>query len=508
MRVLIFLLAGLMFGSATAAEFKCNASPFETSAKSDHLLSVDEMRSEIDCMVDILRNVHPHLSVHTKPKTFQRLARAVKNQISAPETIENAHSRYLKLISAVCDEHTIIRLAPEVEQNWPFGNNGFGVRLFVVGGTLYGQLPVGRTEHKSKGEKTILEIQSIDGVTATEIRDFIISQTIMDACATNRDLLLPHAMMQRFLTRFFGAKPAYRVSAKSNTGEVHNYLIPGTSVYETFDQFAKRPGTSSYPLYRDGFHLRKSVGGWRYLVHEADGIGYLFTEDFAKIGEAQIELIMGFIIDDNPDKLIVDLSSNPGGMLRKSMLMNSFLIPRAHRPADFVVAKRHSFYRPGDLKWEADSKALRDHLRQFRRVKRRGGLKKLRFRTESFGNPSYRGQLYVLVSHRTGSSAVSSAFVLKRFRKGTTIMGSQTHGGGKYGCMSAQSYYELPYSKMRFYVPRTCHSRQGKLANRHAKAIIPDVSIVPQIGRLDEFGKALMLFALDYVKMDGRPESN
>jgi len=499
MRFILCLVAILVSGPATATEFKCKKTYPNLKSKPPSTLTAKEITQEIDCIVDILRNVHPNFYTYTKKKKFESLARDLKKRISPSEQLEYIHSRYIGLLSNVCDEHTIIKL-PQNNNTWILTFKGFPIPVYIANDILYGKFPI-KKNGESTGEYEISVIKSINGITDKKIRQFIISQTSVDGCAENRDILIPDPWMHRYLTRFFRNPFQYEIHALSKDNKFKRYLVNRSGTYDIYNQYSTPVGTLSFPIGTSGFKLNSSSQDWSYFVNETTDTGYLYVGSFTDIEDTRIKKIMRNIISDNKAKLIVDLSNNPGGRVSKSMLMNSFLIPRAHRPADFVVAKRYSIYRPKDLVWDTDNnKEIKQQLRQFKRVKRRGGVRKLRFRKKSFGNPHYRGELYVLVSHRTGSAAVASTFVLKRHRPDMTLIGSKTHGGGKWGCFSPLSWYKLPYSHMRLYVPQTCLLREGKLANRYSRSIIPDVLVQPEALKIDEYGKTLMRFTLDYVE--------
>lgn len=482
---------------AGAADFKCPAKPFGASDGAVGDLSAAQIRQEIDCIVDILRNVHPNLYTYTPKKTLEALARELKSAPPAGRSAADIQLHYTKLISAVCDEHTAIRL-PGTDD--PFGaipQSGFGVPLFVVGDDLLAALPR-ETEERTNGPGLpILKIRSINGRSAIEIRDFLRSQTVVDACATTRHLGLPGLGSQILLTRYFAPETAYEIIAEDERGRTHRYTMGREAIPIIALRLAAIEwGTRSFPFETRGFREVLALGGWRYLYNEAADLGYLHAGHFTEISEGDIRRIMRRILAENPGRLIVDLSNNHGGRLSTSMLMNSFLISRAHRPADFFISKRYTVYRPKDMVWDRDEKAERSLLRQFKRAPRRRGLRKLRFRTESFGNPHYRGRLFVLVSHATGSAAVASAYVLKKYRRDTTVLGTRTHGGGRWGCISPSGHYVLPHSRLRLYVPNACHERTGELAKRFETAIVPDVIFEPEIRRLMDFGSDLMGFAI------------
>jgi len=499
MRILVFLVAMLISVPATATQFKCKKKYPNLKPKPPIILTAEEIKLEIDCIVDILRNVHPNFYTYTKKKTFDALAHDLKKRISPKERLENVHSRYNALLSKVCDEHTIIRL-PESEENWLSAFAGFPVPVYIADDVLYGKFPA-KTGSTAENEFEIAVIKSINGVTEKNVRQYMISQISVDGCSENRDLLIPDPWMHRYLTRFFRNPSIYDFHTLTKDGNFRKYVIGEKKPYEIFSMYSNPAGTLSFPILKNGFRLVTKFQDWKYYVNETTNTGYLYIGGFSEIDESNIKQIMRKIISDNKAKLIVDLSNNPGGRVTKSMLMNSFLIPRPHRPADYVVAKRYSIYRPKDLVWDTENnKEIKQQLRQFSQVKRRGGVRKLRFRKKNFGNPHYRGKLYVLVSHRTGSAAVASTFVLKRHRPDMILIGSKTHGGGKWGCFSPLSWYKLPYSHMRLYVPQTCLLREGELANRYSRSIIPDIVVRPEALKIDEYGKTLMRFTLDYVE--------
>ena len=500
MRLILFAIALLLInGSAFAAEFSCkkNFPNLKNTPRTE--LTVKEAKAEIDCIVDLLRNVHPNFNAHITRKAFQKIARGLKKRIKEPQKIEDLFTKYTSLVSAVCDEHTIVQYPDRMHKTFDSSEWGFPSRLYIATDNLYAKMN-NTYNLDARFTENVLKIHSINHVKADELGRYLKSQTAIDGCVKNRKYLLPTIHVQRSLTNLFNKPSKYLFHATTRNSSAEWFLVEPSSALDLFKQVNTPSGSAAFPVEHHGFKLKARTEEWRYYLNRRKKTGYLYVGGFTEISQNDIRKIMRQVIADKSEKLIVDLSDNPGGQLRKSMLMNSFLIPRAHKTADYVVAKRHTIYRPKDLVWETTrKKEIIRQLRQFKRAPRRGGLRKLHFRKESFGNPHFRGQLFVLISHNTGSAAAASTFVLKDNRPDTKLIGYKTHGGGRTGCFSPQSSYQLPYSHLRLHVPRSCWRRTGKLAKRYAHSIIPDILVQPDPDYIDEYGKSLMAFALNYV---------
>ena len=176
--------------------------------------------------------------------------------------------------------------------------------------------------------------------------------------------------------------------------------------------------------------------------------------------------------------MILDLSENPGGQTKEASRLLSYFLPKSHQIAKKVYRKSRVQADKSFLPFS--SKRMKQHkknVREFRKVRRKRGRYTLNVRRRSFGHPSYKGKLTVLVSPLTHSAATMVALTLKQQRK-ATVIGYPGGGSTTTSCFAAAGTYALPISKIEVIIPETCFLRSRSGRDR-SKRLVPDIEVSP-----------------------------
>jgi len=210
-----------------------------------------------------------------------------------------------------------------------------------------------------------------------------------------------------------------------------------------------------------------------------DRFSYIYMTDFSDEKKLQkhIDRTMRQIIKRNPEHVILDLTESPGGHIKTASQLLSYFLPRSHQIAQRVRRKTFRVSTEDSYEWlkPGYKKLATRQANQFKRARNRGGQRMLRVRRTSFGNPSYKGKLAVLISPQTHSAATMAALILKTQRN-ATIVGYQNGGSIKTSCFAALGTHRLPNTQLKVRIPETCYDRSIK---RNAKEgrLVPDIRV-------------------------------
>ena len=154
---------------------------------------------------------------------------------------------------------------------------------------------------------------------------------------------------------------------------------------------------------RDALQARRLNYGFERVQRLAGNVGYLDLRGFVGTPEAGALAMAAMTLLNGSDALIIDLRRNGGGSPNMIVLLLSWLFP-----ADERVHVNDFYLREGD------------EIRQY-------------YTLPTVPGPRYVDkELYVLVSHRTGSAAEEFAYDVKNLKRGT-LVGETTVGAANPG---------------------------------------------------------------------------
>ncbi|MEL6948107.1 MAG: S41 family peptidase, partial [Pseudomonadota bacterium] len=212
-----------------------------------------------------------------------------------------------------------------------------------------------------------------------------------------------------------------------------------------------------------------------------------------------VNLLMRMLIERNPDDVILDLSRLPGGAVNEASRILSYFLRRSHRTARSYHRRSVSRAHLNKLNYKSPSRRANETsaIRQFRKVRRRNGLYTLRSRSISFGNPSYKGRITVLVSPKTRSAATIMALILQQ-QANATVVGYQNGGDTETSCFAAPGVRRLPNTKILVNIPTLCY-RRGSVKGKRGGPLKVDIEVAPETVGSGNFLPAIYNAAADHI---------
>lgn len=438
----------------------------------------------------LLKKYHPNLYAHRTPKQLQSLWRNAKSQLPENPNHLDAATLAQQMLAAVCDEHTLINLSESwVSRNWIYSKGkifGFFSRnLVIVGNKLY--------LDDFQFAQRRWEVLSINQRSSGDIVKFLRSITSADGCQ-NSGVLFTHQVVDRRLTpillsNFLGQGSTFKAKLKSaKTGETSIVDIRpvSLSVLRTRSRYRSLYGRSS-PLNSLGFETGEPNWEATYDIarqamvrsNSEKSIYYIYISSFSD-SKAQAKYFddkLRDLVKADPEHVIVDLTDNPGGWTNSAQRFLSYFLRTSSKFRNTTRSRIKKLVSDSNYVWH--DKKSRDwytvHVGQYKRARKQGRNYQLGVLPRSFGNKSYRGNLTVLVSPKTGSAATTVATILKR-KAGAKIVGDIGDASMKTTCSSSPGTHLLPNSKAEIMVPLNCGDRHPG-AKRKGNLLKPEVRI-------------------------------
>lgn len=439
---------------------------------------------------NLLKKYHPNLYAHRTPKQINRLWSEAKSQVPENPDFLDAATLAQKILAAACDAHTQVNLDKNwISDNW-VNKDGkisgvFPKNLVIVGDDLY--LDDSQFYRKDR------VLQSINERKSGEIVNFIKSIRPADGCQNSKVLFTHHGVGRLtasiLLTKFLGDGPKFEVKYK------HTETGATTTVNLRQERLSALHQRSKYRSMRGRASALKSLGiaanerDWEFAYdlarqalvrsNENKSIFYIYLPSFdgAKAQSRYFDEQLRRLVKANPAHVIVDLTDNPGGWQGNAQQFMSYFL---HTSSRFRIRARSRIMKNiSDSNYIWHDKIHREwysgHVRQYKRVRKRGRFYRLNERPQSFGNTSYKGKLTVLVSPKTGSAATTVATILKR-KIGATIVGDIGDASMKTSCSGSPGAHLLPNSGTAILVPLVCGDRHPE-AERKGDLFRPEIPV-------------------------------
>lgn len=439
---------------------------------------------------NLLKKYHPNLYAHRTPKQINRIWSKARSQVPENPNFLDAATLAQKILAAVCDGHTLVRLNEGwISDNWIYTNrkiNGFfPENLVIIDEELY--LDNAQFDQKSR------KIVSINKRTSGEIIDFTRSITAADGCQ-NSNVLFTHLMIGRLtmsilLANFLGQGPNFKITYKNaKTGATTTSNLRQMSL-------SRLRLRSKYRSMRGRSFVLKSLGitsnerAWEFAFDGASqamfrsnakkSIYYIYLPSFdgAKAQSKYFDDQLRALVKANPDHVIVDLTDNPGGWQWNAQQFMSYFLHTSSRFGTSIRSRIKKNISDSNYVWydKKHREWCSKHVSQYKRVRKSGRFYRLNETPRSFGNTSYKGKLTVLVSPKTGSAATTVATILKR-KVGATIVGNIGDASMKSTCSSSPGAHLLPNSGTAILVPLVCGDRHPE-ARRKGNLLRPDIPV-------------------------------
>ncbi|MDA4843758.1 S41 family peptidase [Hoeflea poritis] len=469
--------------------------------------SSEEYKADLTKTYELLRKLHPNLTAHKSSKELKTLFEELVTAAADGSTRETVYMAISELVGFVCDEHTqVIYGDPNetdlIPQGWPW----FTYPLMVNGGKLYMRIVL-----SGKAEE-VLEIEGLSGKT---IAANILKRVPMDGCGRDSHIDVNDTLPinARIVAAMIGDRDKYHVRTRSLDREtIQTREVERAASWET-----RMLSTRKFRLDRkiitgdlvdqkfdhhNGLLIKVRDADIYYRYSTSRNLAYVGIGSFKDFerSEEGVELIMRDIIDRRPDAIFLDLVDNPGGSTHTGQHLMAFLLPRAHRVFSEAYVRDVSRKVPGNFKYfdEEAEKRRKSDARFFRKVRKKGGVRKAPIRKRSFGKPDYKGKIYVLVSPSSRSNAIRVAATLKRLRK-ATIVGSVTGTNVVTSCARAEGTYTLEHTGFQLRIPTICfRTKENRFNEEHT--LVPDIIVSPLDRIARNYNSAVLKTALKHYE--------
>ncbi|MEO1398507.1 MAG: S41 family peptidase, partial [Pseudomonadota bacterium] len=495
-----------------------------------------------------LRAYHPNLYAHTGPKRLRGRFKGITSSVEGPMTFWQAAAKAQQMLVAVCDEHTSITLSRSTLYKRARRGQEYPVPLVVTPRRMFRDTAF--NTNRAVGEKNL---DTYLGLSASKLHRLIKELSASDGCLQQKAVhtarldittqlllstvlqdLVPDAdplTLQEEVSQADGIV-GFNVEAKPKQElEIEEFgTLQTKTEKQIYDIIRDQNRTSDSITLQGLFQNHSRVQSTKSVVAmQRLGIRSLRVRDLTKRANTRppiwsrysqdgkvalvvVETLNGTksqehgtntilrtLITANPEHVILDLSRLPGGSVREASRILSYFLRRSHRTARSYHRRSVSRAHLGKLAYTSPDrkKAEADTIRQFRRVRRKGGLYTLTSRRIAYGNPSYRGRLTVIVSPKTRSAATMMALILQR-QANATVVGYQNAGDTDTSCLAAPGKRTLPKTGIVVSIPTTCF-RRSRVKGKRGGPLKVDIEVSPLAVGFAQFLPSLYDAAADDV---------
>lgn len=455
-----------------------------TAAGMSRKFSPDELRADFNSLTAMIEHVHPDIGAVVDAPVYARKKAAIR------DSLDHAMTRieFARLVSAINgqyeDGHTGLR---RPQEEWEIGKARQPVIPLHVAFDDEGIKILRAVDVPEPGIPAGSRLVSINGVPAAALRDWMTDRVSGESLPFRRSYAantFAAGVWQRDL------KSPFTITwcAPNGTSEF-NTVKPGVT-FERWDSTRGSPGAGAYRLEMDG--------AIAYLtINTLDGPFDSF-KSFLKSAFGQIR-------DGRVTSVILDLRRNTGGDSRQGDLLQSFVSVEALPALEEVAVRttpevklRYKTLLPEKFRW-IPLNSLVPMLRGIQSAPDNGFYRfhpdppapRARWRT----NPLvFKGDLYVLISQVTYSSAVIFAEPLKYWKR-ATIIGEAT---GEPLTFYGDNYeFELPNTSLQ----ATVSHKQFRLLG----AKEPNTGMEPDIRTTDRASDSYRLALEEISRRSGVP---
>ncbi len=428
-----------------------------------------QLQQDLNILWNTYRQSHPSYDWYTPADSVD--ARFRKVQASLTDSLTEAEFR-LRLswaAAAIHCGHTAIR--PPKAASWSAGNNnapGFPLQVRVLQHDTVVVLQNTGPLRDSVKRGAIL--QAIDSVPVAalvaQMRQYISVDGYHNGFSNS---LISTGFPVRFKW-MYGLQASYKVQYIDSAGQsVQATIRPQQPKPKDSLRTAARPPkppTSAKPAY--GYLDIDSAGHLAYM--RLNSFYGSEVSGFIRKSFRQLEA-------SGTQQLILDLRSNSGGRIKKSVLLAKYLSDHPFRVADSVSAISFDFPYTRYVQagwaykwfgWLIASKGS-DGRRHMKSMERKV------YRPKS--KHHFNGHLYVLTSGRTFSASVLFLNYLNH-QKNLVLVGEETGGGARGNSSVLMPDVVLPHTKIRARLPLFRMVSHASLPH-NGRGVLPDLMVLP-----------------------------
>jgi len=408
-------------------------------------LSPKEMKEDLDTLFSAISEIHPNPYFNITKEEFNKLKAKAYDKIKKPMSVCDFWKLISPIVASLGDGHTSLKMpyGDYIYQIYSGKNIVFPIKLHIIKDSAlvlknFSNAPIKEGDY----------ILSINGIpTKKIINDFI---PYISGELRHFKTVIIEREFSKMLFLVYGFKGPFNVKIKDSKGKIKEYKLEGgdKNTYEKFGiyffgdknfYFNEIPELKTGIIKFDAFVMR-------------DKFNKFLKNTFTKIKEKKYR------------NLIIDLRNNPGG---DSSIAEDLLEYITNRPYRFYseVQTKVSKY---TIKFLQEDSPTEEH--------KIDSIYTSKFTAKSPPeNPlRFEGNIFVLISNYTFSTASDFAAVIKDFKIGT-LVGEETGGiPTSYGDIY---YVNLPNSHLNLGVSWQYFIRpNGDTTDVH-HGVMPDISV-------------------------------
>ncbi|MGB3469076.1 MAG: S41 family peptidase [Cyclobacteriaceae bacterium] len=452
----------------------------------DRILSVEEVKKDFAFYRDLLENTHAGLYRFNNKELMTARLDSLESTFTTDLTSIDYYWALTHFSATIRCAHSFVLPVENFISYIQYGISTFPFYMYPLQGKLYVLFNGSEDLQIEPG----YELVSINGLSTSQIIDKIFTHYWSDGYNDSGKLQsLEGLLFSAFYYLFVDRSKKFDLVFKNQEGKTVKTSVAPQTFNETNRKFSKNPvNQSTLKAYKGSasksweYKVLKDVENTAHVV--ITGFGHKDVND----SEAAAQKMRDFMNEmlrklekKNIDNLILDLRSNSGGWDAMAVELFSYL-SKSGRPIrfynkNFTMTNDPEYLKYSDLAKE-DYEDVLDEL-----IPLENGM--FRLKEKDYDNLKemspkenrYKGDLYILIDHNTGSAAVEFAAIAKSEKTGIMV-GEES--GGAYEGANGGSFITMKLPESGFYIriPLVTGDMNVRSVEDKGRGVIPD-HIVP-----------------------------
>jgi hypothetical protein len=440
------------------------------------LIPPEKLKEDLDFLFKTIEQTHPNMYAYIGKAEFSKLKNSLYARADVAMNRKQFYWVLAPVIAALKSGHTqVLPLVDELMTSIGAGGKVYALTLdctheppVLIDYAGAGALPIGGTVLSINHEDADKMIARYAGCMASE------------GNSSNRPVLAK--MLPVFLWLDYGTDKPLALTIRAIDGSEGDYTIEAVTMKES----------------RESLASKKNQGDYSYRYLSDHGAAVIEWKSFGDRQKFQGFLSSTFkdIQDKKASCVIIDLRENPGGNSELGQDMMDYLYDKPYRQFTRIDFKISPLLRQQEPHYMEVAKAiLKDHEPSDGEV-----VSVLTDSSPEEVRPSenplrYKGQVYVLIGPKTGSSAVMFASMAKYYSI-ATLVGEET--GDTTALYGETLQFILPNSRLQIAV--ACKYVLSCGSKGDMRGVIPDHEIKQPPADLAKGVDTVLQFTLDLIK--------
>ena len=426
------------------------------------LLDKDSLLSEIDILFSSIDEIHPDMYYTLSQNDFENELVLLKASIKTDISVFDYYKLIAPLVSKLGDGHTGVYFSHEILKESDLLFFPFPVEISYKDSTV-------RTIGDFTKSKNTIPIGAIIlSINNKPVKKLIAE--MMTYISGERDFYKMASLQYYFTLLLYVSLQTddYQIEYVYDDEERHKTKVKGVSYFERFEQ----------PLQEN----KQKTENYSFKIIPENNIGIIDFKSFTDLNGFKVFLDSTFnaIKNDSIENLIIDIRENSGGSSSLGDELFQYISPVPFRQYGKTTVKIT------DLQKEYYKKNYDQITKSKNGIKNYNRRKLIKLRKNKL---RYTGNLYLLISHLTFSSASNFSWAFKYFEMGT-VVGEET--GGMSVAFGDVIIQELPYSNLSFIVSYKRFTLYGA-TEKNIHGTIPDYEVQ---------SKEALNFTIDLIKKE------